>query len=200
MSGYAQSGKDTTAQILVDNFGFTRVAFADALRDSLYALNPFTDVMVTEVGDVSGQNTRPVRVQEIIDQFGWDKAKVTFPEIRSLLQRLGTEVGREILGENIWVEIALRKAAAVNGPVVITDMRFPNEYEAIDMARRTGTRAEAWRIIRPGTKPVNAHPSETALDGHLFDVEIWNGNEIEDLEKIVKGIMESGDGYFTERS
>jgi len=33
LSGYAQSGKDATAKILVDNFGFVRYAFADKLKE-----------------------------------------------------------------------------------------------------------------------------------------------------------------------
>ena len=40
LTGYARSGKDTVAQILVDKFGFTRVAFADPIRDFCYQVNP----------------------------------------------------------------------------------------------------------------------------------------------------------------
>jgi hypothetical protein len=38
-SGYARSGKDTAADALLP-LGFQRVAFADKLRECLYALNP----------------------------------------------------------------------------------------------------------------------------------------------------------------
>ena len=40
ISGYARSGKDSVANILVQDFGFERRAFADKLREALYALNP----------------------------------------------------------------------------------------------------------------------------------------------------------------
>ena len=36
LSGYARSGKDEAAKVLVEEFGFTRVAFADKLREVLY--------------------------------------------------------------------------------------------------------------------------------------------------------------------
>jgi hypothetical protein len=40
LSGYARSGKDTVAELLVLNYGFKRMAFADGIRESLIALNP----------------------------------------------------------------------------------------------------------------------------------------------------------------
>lgn len=39
LSGYAQSGKDTTADILVREFGFTRIAFADKLKEVAHRLH-----------------------------------------------------------------------------------------------------------------------------------------------------------------
>jgi dephospho-CoA kinase len=36
LTGYAQSGKDTVANILVENYGYQRVAFADPIRALLY--------------------------------------------------------------------------------------------------------------------------------------------------------------------
>jgi dephospho-CoA kinase len=40
LTGYAQTGKDTVGEILVRDHGFKRVAFADAVRECVYALNP----------------------------------------------------------------------------------------------------------------------------------------------------------------
>lgn len=171
MSGYAQSGKDTSAKFLIE-LGYKRVAFADTLRDALYALNPVVELDWEQ--EDPRFNAMGERVQEVVDKYGWDNAKVGVPEIRALLQRLGTEVGRNLFGENFWVDQAFRK---VDGPTVFTDCRFPNEAEAIKAAG-----GEIWRIVRPGTSPVNAHPSETALDGWSFDRYIMNGGT--DLEAL----------------
>ena len=43
LSGYARSGKDAVAQVLVSEFGFKRVAFADPIRDLLYEMDPKID-------------------------------------------------------------------------------------------------------------------------------------------------------------
>lgn len=172
LSGYAQSGKDTVAKCLRED-GWERIAFADALREAVYTLNPI-------VFQTPGLGT--VRIQDIVDNKSWDYAKTTEPEVRRLLQAMGTEVGRALLGDDVWVEIALRKITE-GGKYVITDCRFPNEAAAV---RRLG--GEVWRIQRPGYEPVNAHPSETALDGYEFDTVISNHRTIHELSDLVRSL------------
>ena len=67
---------------------------------------------------------------------------------------------------------------------IITDVRFPNEAEAIK--KKNGI---IIRIDRPGVKPVNAHPSETGLDGWNFDYKIANVSDLFSLSATVKGIL-----------
>jgi hypothetical protein len=174
LSGYAQSGKDTIANHLVEHHGFTRLAFADPIREALYALNP----SVTDIPELQG-----VSLQWIVDKMGWDFAKVDSPQVRRLLQRFGTEVGRELWGENFWVDKAMATAAKYD-KVVIADVRYPNEYEAIKSAN-----GKMWRVIKPGTEAVNKHESETALDDFLFDRVIPNVGTLGDLQVTVNYLV-----------
>lgn len=167
LSGYAQTGKDTIAEILVNEKGYERRAFADVLRQMLYALNPI-------VG-----NTR--RVQDMVDEFGWDKAKAE-PEVRALLQRMGTEAGREVLGENVWVDFTLRNLAP---KTVITDCRFPNE--AMATKDRGGF---VVRVERPGVVAVNEHSSDSALDDWPFDYVLPNSSSLERLRERTISMVE----------
>lgn len=165
LSGYAQSGKDTAAAVLRE-VGYERIAFADILRSAVYALNPLMP---------NGE-----RVQDVIDEMGWDEAKVNFTEIRTLLQKMGTEVGRNLLGENIWVDAAL--AGLDNSrKYVITDCRFPNEANAI--RERGGI---VIRIARAGVTKANDHPSETSLDNYDFDAILFNDGTLEDFRNEIK--------------
>lgn len=175
LSGYAQSGKDTAADALKE-YGYERVAFADVLRSAVYALNPLMP---------DGR-----RVQDIVDEMGWDSAKVNFTEVRTLLQKMGTEVGRNLLGENVWVDTALN-GLDPDGKYVVTDCRFPNEAAAI--RERGGI---VFRIARAGVTKANDHPSETSLDNYAFDGIIINDGTVEDFRAEVK---EKIDEYTTSR-
>jgi hypothetical protein len=168
ISGYAQSGKDEIAKIAA-TYGFERAAFADTLREALLALNPLIGV--------------GVRVKDFVGLVGWEKAKRTSPELRMLLQRIGTEAGREIFGENIWVDRTLDKLDPTKN-YIITDVRYKNEADAI---RDLG--GQLWRVKRPGTGPVNNHKSEVDLDGYNFDFLIKNDGDLENLKHLVDKMM-----------
>lgn len=123
--------------------------------------------------------------------------------VRELLQKLGTEAMRNGLHENVWVNALFadykRKLELVKSDKpgydlkveevgeypnwIITDMRFPNEMEAI--VEKDGITI---RVVRPGTV-TGTHPSETALDGHTMHYEIINDGTIEDLIEKVREIL-----------
>jgi hypothetical protein len=168
LSGYARAGKDEVAKTLAKSHGFSHIAFADKLRAALLALNP----IVSYVGwhDNAGHRILPtedtyVTVENVINAYGWDgyKSSEYEPEIRRLLQRLGSVVGRQILGVNICV-IAALTGWPDDAKIAVSDVRFPNEAQRIkDMG------GVIWRVNRPGVGPANSHPSETALDDWDFD-------------------------------
>lgn len=175
LSGFARSGKDEAANVLVEEYGFTRVAFADKLREVLYQLNP-----IIKYEGVQDQYTRgPWYVQEVIDTFGWDGYKETGfgTEIRRLLQRLGTEAGRQTLWDTIWIDAALTNLPE-DARVVVSDARFFNEFEAV---RARG--GEVWRIERTGVGPANDHASEMeAIDYPHFEAVLKNDGTLEEFQ------------------
>lgn len=175
ISGYARSGKDTLGGFLVEDHGYEQVSFAAALKAVLYATNPICQMQ-------EGMGAwHPVA--EIVDAHGWDRAKEMSPGeygIRGLLQRLGTEAGRRILGEDIWVD-TIMSTLNLGKKYVFTDMRFPNEYDAVKQAG-----GNVVRIERPGIEAINPHISETALDGFAFETYVTNGGTLDDLREIAR--------------
>ena len=170
--GYARAGKDEFANILVNEYGFTRFAFADKLRECLYALNP----MVGTQGET---------VQIVIDAWGWGGYKESgfSDEIRRLLQRMGTEMGRDTIDQNIWVN-ELDKVEA--NKIVVTDCRFPNEYNKI-----VKLGAKVVRVERAGNKPVNGHSSETALEHVVTKTIFQNNSTLEAYHDSIRNYMEN---------
>lgn len=175
LSGFARAGKDTMADFLVEEAGFIKVAFADKLREMLYALNPI----------VSGEHWY-VHFQDVIDEFGWDGYKETpfGPEMRRLLQRLGTEAGREVMWDTIWIDAAFA-GIDDDASVVVSDARFFNEFDAI---RERGGRI--FRIERKGVGPTNNHPSEMeAVDYPHFDHVFNNDGTVDEFKQQIRELL-----------
>jgi len=175
LTGYAQSGKDTLASILVEKYGYSRVAFADKIRDFLYGINPMVACSPTGY------------LRDLVNLVGWDKAKQE-PQVRRLLQDLGISA-RELIDENIWVTTAL-KHVGKDERVVVTDVRFENEAMMIKLMG-----GQLWRVRRPGVEAVNSHVSETQLDGYKVDQIFVNSGSIQDLELLIRTRMQNA---FTE--
>lgn len=185
LAGYARSGKDTAAEALIE-LGYERRAFADKLKDLLAYLNPIVEADAFESCDCCGLQVEFERVNDHL-RFGWEGAKNTY-EIRELLQRLGVGA-REILGDTVWVDAALDDLPDSTKRVVVTDVRFPNEADAI---RAIG--GKVYRVERDGVGPVNGHVSETALDLYAFDGVIPNDGTVEDLHKLMRRLASVGAG------
>ena len=169
-SPYPQAGKSTVADMLVEEFGFRCVKFADALKAMLRAL-------------LLSQGASFEQIDEMIE--GSKKECVSdllgFRSPRFAMQTLGTEWGRETMDQDFWTGIVRRKIKSLveeGRPVVIDDMRFENEAH---MIRELGG-ATFVKITRPSAEPkigflkglLGGHKSEGGLEGLTFDLEIVN--------------------------
>ena len=178
INGYARVGKDTIANILVDKYGYERRAFADLMKHMAYAQDPLLE----------GHRNwgLSLSLADLVDSQGWEIAKEHL-EVRRTLQRLGTEVGRSLLGENFWVD-QVTKDLTSESKVVFSDCRFPNEAQAVkDLG------GQVWRVERPGVRAYNEHASEHQLDDWEFDRVFHNSGEIQHLEEMVDRHFRLGD-------
>lgn len=166
LSGYASAGKDSMGTILQTKYGFTRIAFADKMKEFAYRLDPV--VIIDQDGDEAA-----IRLHHLVDQVGWDEAK-QHPDVRGLLQRLGTDAGRTVFGDTIWTRAAL--VGHLDENIVVTDVRFPDEATYIKSLF-----GNVVRIHRPGFDAPNDHISEHALDDWDFDYELSNDRGLHEL-------------------
>lgn len=179
VSGYARAGKDTVADYLVEKHGFTKLSFADPIREGLYRLNP--KIMLME--------SVYVPLAYAVDQWGWDLLKDISPDARPLMQRFGTEVAREMFGDNFWVDLAMRKAQE-HEKVVIADVRYANEATAIK------SHGLLWRVDREGVGPANDHPSELAVETFVADAVLTNNGTMDDLYEQVAEAIRRGANHL----
>lgn len=180
LCGYPGVGKDKIAEYLVANYGYTRVSFADPMRKALLALDPL--VRVNQCPHCQKPHTESL--SSLVARYGWDQVKRAHLDVRTYLQRMGTEAGRDIHGDDCWVDIALDTIAKCPGPVVVTDLRFGNELTAMQQLD-----AEIVHVMRPGFGKVNNHASEQMNYGEVASKAIVNDGSLEDLHKAIRQVL-----------
>lgn len=184
--GRKRSGKDSVADILAEH-GYRKAAFADPLRAMAAAINPLVGT-----GPLPGDlfNPHPRRYNDVLDAIGYEAAKELYPEVRRFLQVLGTDAVRELLGDDVWVDLGNDRIyandAAAGPPLAFTDVRFPNEAAII---KSNG--GVIVRVARPSL-PVDgdAHISETALDDYEEDYTVVNDGSLNDLRVAVDTLVD----------
>ncbi|MFE7399605.1 hypothetical protein [Streptomyces sp. NPDC057557] len=163
--GRARVGKDTAGQWLVDNRGYRRVGFADALKEAALRADP-----VIDDGNV-GYSFSAMRLSELVRGYGWERAK-EIGDTRRFLQELGASI--RAIDPDFWLRTAMAKVTAANEdgvPCVITDVRYPNEAASL---RRAGFHLVY--IDRPGVPQLD-HESEGALQAEDADYLIHNDGD-----------------------
>lgn len=184
LTGYAQHGKSTVAEILVEQHGFVRMSFAAELKAMLRRVDPIID-------DKGG-----LTLTEVDIVFNGDEnfIKKAFPEYRRLMRSLGTE-GIRAVDEDFWVRILrTRIRDHINNhpgvPIVVDDVRFPNE--AALFSAIIGAKTELWYVNRPGhPDPSGGHESEQWAGKMSEDREIDNDSTLEVLADKVRELVET---------
>lgn len=163
VTGYARHGKDTFASGLTDQ-AWTRLSFADPLREMALRLDP---IVITD------GPTTCARLSTVIARHGWEGSKGTpfAAEIRRTLQRLGTDAVRGV-DEDFWVRAFAERFVEVGGPVVVPDVRFPDEARSIwDLG------GLVVRVERPGAAVHLHHRSEVCIKDIRADVVVVNDRD-----------------------
>lgn len=172
LCGAAGSGKDTVAGHLAINHGYRVLAFAGPLYDAVAAI---TGLTVSELRD------RRLK-EKPIEWVGKSP--------RELLQLMGTEFGRNMIREDIWIRRAMMDVEEATCDCVITDVRFDNEAVAIRDAG--GVIVE---VVRPGTACLDAeaakHASEAGIPRHHISATITNNGTVADLADSADAVVAS---------
>lgn len=174
-------GKDTWAEGLGE--GWVKIGMSDRLCEALLRANPMVDSDGTRVADYLEQ----------LDG-DWTKAKEN-KEVRELLQRFGTEVGRGLFGENVWVDLTWKRVRELLGQgknVVITGIRFPNELAAVKEAGGTSV-----YIVRPSLMGEEDGTSHHASENSLLPKDFDTVFEIEDAAVLQAAAREFGENIAT---
>ncbi len=208
----AQSGKDTVAQMIIDEANNGRTSnrpahweikkFAGKLKQIVALL---TGCKVEDLEKEEFKNSELPEAWTKYELLNWGKPTGTIyshnpdsPEsnsqhqytverrpwtYRRLLQVLGTEGLRDLIHQNVHVNALMADYHPNESSWIVTDVRFPNEADAIRNAGGVLVKVE-----RPGLS-TGTHPSETALDDYKnWDYVIDNRYDLPYLRRQVNDI------------
>lgn len=184
VTGLARSGKDHAADYLARHMGLYKYAFAEPLKTMLKSV--FGDHF--HQGDRSG----------ICPETG--------KSYRVMMQTLGTELGRNLWNDQVWVNLVARRWDEVQNKtplcgwepyvakgMVLSDVRFNSEAHWV-----RDNHGVVLQIVRPGleqqTVGIEGHQSEQGIrgafvthtivnDGTLFDFDMKLMQLVTDLQE-----------------
>lgn len=161
-AGHAGSGKNAAAEAL----GGVVIGFADPLYAGL----------ATMLG-VPEEQLRARSTKELPMAVGKSP--------RDLLRTLGTEWGRELVRDDLWVWRARERVKAATqagaGLVAICDVRFANEAQFI----RDELHGQVWWVDRPGVV-AGGHLSDKSLRAEDADRVLANDGSLDQLRIAVR--------------
>ena len=203
--GLIGAGKDTAADYLVNFHGFRRDSFANTLKDAVAAVFGWDRTLL------EGRTKQAREWREQVDP--WWAERLSMPNLtpRWILQYWGTDVCRKSFHDDIWIASLENKLRNSQDNIVISDVRFPNEIQAIHNAGGIVVRvcrgpdpewfphAEAfnrgpngnmgWATGRKFLEDKNVHASEYSWVGGKIDHIVNNDTTIDFLFEQIESII-----------
>jgi hypothetical protein len=148
LGGKAKSGKDTMADILVKRHGFAKIALADPLREicsevfkmpyNMFLDQDKKDAPMDKI-ELDFHDIDKIR-HYVTEKWGYEvneearedmenyHGKV-FKTPRDILRCVGTNLLRDHVSQELWLELAVSRIKDAGGKVVVSDCRFENERD-----------------------------------------------------------------------
>ena len=164
LSGYAGSGKDTLGRELTRDHGFTRVAFADAMKQGAAEHYGFPVALAHSTeGKRMWLHDHAMPIHQALISFG-EMARRKDPDV--------------------WIRPVLAKIDKT-ARVVITDCRFKHEVASLISAFGRHNILVV-RVTRPDHPREVKSSSETQLDTWPFDVVVTNEEGVDAHEMVLQ--------------
>jgi hypothetical protein len=171
LHGRARVGKDTVADYLAKQYGFLKSSFAGPLKRAAKEMFGLSDAEMMD----------GVK-EDVIPYWGYSP--------RQMFQLLGTEGGRMVFGDDLWLKRWKKFVLdfGATSHIVVTDVRFENEAALI---RELGGTLIHVTSIRASTltTTAKAHASEAGVKFLPGDILLDNSSSFPPLYREIDGIM-----------
>lgn len=200
--GKKGSGK-TTAAKLAEKLGFIPLAFADALKNTT---SKVFNIPVNILNDNYAKDNMQITIEltdSVLSNFLWELSNTYTPihptaieqaiadyagprmmsTPRQLLQVLGTDLVRDNVDKEYWLNALLSKIKNPKLDYIVHDVRFQNECDLIK--RKNGA---VLVITRPGGTNLDSHVSESFKPAE-YDFLINNNSSIDQFTRDVTNVL-----------
>lgn len=204
-SGFISSGKDTAADYLVNFHGFRRESFANSLKDCVSLIFGWDRTLI------EGRTTEARQWREQVDEWWANRLNIPHFTPRWVLQNVGTNVLREKFHNDIWIASLENKLRKTQDNIVISDVRFQNEIDAIHnmggkvirikrgqdpswyslaaSANNSDKSSELAVSSENSLKELKIHPSEYSWVEYNIDYTVENNSTVEHLFSQIKDLL-----------
>ena len=182
IKGLKRSGKDTVANNIIEQMkgkkDVSKLSFAEPMKEIL--ADTF-DIHKDEVELLKNNLTR-IWYRSYEDSISHNSNT----NMRTILQRFGTEAMKKQFGNDVWSELAYKK---INSDItVISDWRFKSELEYLK--KQGDLKVITIQVIRQGQENTDTHISERDLDDVKCDFVLENiTGELEHLECQIDAVL-----------
>jgi len=191
--GEKQSGKDSSCDAIKEKFDVVHLSFANKLKEICWMMY---GKKIKKRARLWGEKEKEEYItgwpisENIRSKFGYEEV---YWSGRRLLQWMGTDVGREAF-DDVWIELFKDDLYALpdGTTVVITDNRFPNEYEMLKSMPKDEFEVffvEVRRDVQQNR--FSAHSSESHMKHFTPDIIIDNNSTLEDLHEVATTIFKT---------
>ena len=195
--GFKDSGKDSAAQYLIENYNYRKFSFADALKDCLSAIFVWPREML------EGTTAESRTWREQVDPWWAERLGIPHFTPRYAMQYIGTNVFHTHVHKEVWVLSVEKRLLDLEtaSKVVFIDGRFPAELSLARKLKgtvlriRRGLDPEWYDTARKANfgdpkaletmKESGIHVSEWAWIGQRVDAIIDNDDDLPALYKKV---------------
>jgi len=177
VTGRLKSGKSVVGQHLVEAYGFKIIKFAAPMKNMCKAFGLPEDMIE---GDLK---------ESKVANLGWKTP-------RYFMQTLGTEWGRKMIWEDLWVYAWKNMVVNCQCRLVIADdVRFMNEFATL--RSMSGFKTAIIKVVRgeQSNVGVNLHESEKYVDLMQPDAVIFNNGTVEEAHEQVGKVCEKLFGW-----
>lgn len=123
LSGFGGSGKDSMAEVIVNEYGYRHMSFSSILKDVVAAIFGW------ERSLLEGLTLESRDWRETEDAWWSERLDLGVPVTpKFVLRNIGTDLFRDQFHQDIWTLAFEKKLMQSKVPVVVTDTRHFNEF------------------------------------------------------------------------